>query len=90
MAVPYLQVENLTKSFGDKVLFESISFGVTEGQRVALVARNGAGKTTTIRNIMGFLKPDKGKITIYGMDSWTDSEKTKKYIVNQLYLHLNK
>ena len=45
MAVPYLQVDNLTKSFGDLVLFENISFGIAEGQRVGLIAKNGSGKT---------------------------------------------
>ena len=63
MAVPYLQVENLTKSFGDKVLFESISFGVAEGQRVALIARNGAGKTTLLNIIAGEEDYDSGSIT---------------------------
>ena len=63
MAVPYLQVENLTKSFGDKVLFSGISFGVAEGQRVALVARNGAGKTTLLNIIAGEEDYDSGSIT---------------------------
>ena len=63
MAVPYLQVENLTKSFGDKVLFESISFGVAEGQRVALIARNGAGKTTLLNIIAGEEDYESGSVT---------------------------
>ena len=42
---PILQVENLTKSFGDLVLFENISFGLVEGQRVGLIAKNGSGTT---------------------------------------------
>lgn len=41
---PYLQVENLTKSFGDLVLFNGISFGIAEGQRIGLIAKNGSGK----------------------------------------------
>ena len=63
MAVPHLQVDNLTKSFGDKVLFESISFGVAEGQRVALVARNGAGKTTLLNIIAGEEDYESGSVT---------------------------
>lgn len=63
MAVPYLQVENLTKSFGDKVLFSGISFGVAEGQRVALVARNGAGKTTLLNIIAGEEDHESGSVT---------------------------
>ena len=47
------QVENLTKSFGDLVLFENISFGLSEGQRVGLIAKNGSGKTTLLNILSG-------------------------------------
>ena len=40
---PYMQVDGLTKSFGDLVLFRKISFGVAEGQRIGLIAKNGTG-----------------------------------------------
>ncbi len=63
MANPYLQIENLTKSFGDKVLFEGLSFGVAEGQRIALIARNGVGKSTLLDLITGKQEPDSGTIT---------------------------
>ena len=46
-----MQVDGLTKSFGDLVLFRKISFGVAEGQRIGLIAKNGTGKTTLL-NIM--------------------------------------
>ena len=59
----YLQVENLTKSFGDRLLFENISFGIDQGQRVALVARNGTGKTTLLNILMGRESHDSGTIT---------------------------
>ena len=48
-----LQVENLTKSFGDLVLFENISLGLSEGQRVGLIAKNGSGKTTLLNILSG-------------------------------------
>lgn len=48
--IPYLQVENLTKSFGDLVLFHEISFGIAQGQRIGLIAKNGSGKTTLLSN----------------------------------------
>ena len=51
--VSYLQVENLTKSFGDNLLFEKISFGISDNQRVALIAKNGTGKTTLLNIIAG-------------------------------------
>lgn len=62
MAVPYLQVDNLTKSFGDLVLFENISFGIAEGQRVGLIAKNGTGKTTLLNIISGKEGHDSGNI----------------------------
>lgn len=62
MAVPYLQIDNLTKSFGDLVLFENISFGIAEGQRIGLIAKNGSGKTTLLNIISGKEGYDNGNI----------------------------
>lgn len=59
----YLQVENLTKSFGDRLLFEDISFGIDQGQRVAIVARNGTGKTTLLNILTGKESHDSGTVT---------------------------
>lgn len=59
----YLQVENLTKSFGDKILFENISFGIAENQRIAIIAKNGTGKTTLLNILSGKENADEGKIT---------------------------
>ena len=59
----YLQVENLTKSFGDRLLFENISFGIDQGQRVALIAQNGMGKTTLLNLLTGRESQDSGTIT---------------------------
>ena len=61
--ISYLQVENLTKSFGDKLLFENISFGIHEKQRVALIACNGAGKTTLLNIIAGKENYENGTIS---------------------------
>lgn len=62
MAVPYLQIDNLTKSFGDLVLFDNISFGIAEGQRVGLIAKNGSGKSTLLNIIAGKEGHDSGSI----------------------------
>jgi ABC transport system ATP-binding/permease protein len=59
-----LSVENLTKSFGEKLLFENISFGIEAGQKIALIARNGAGKSSLIKLMTGQDTPDSGRITI--------------------------
>ena len=61
--VSYLQIENLTKSFGDLVLFENISFGLSEGQRIGLIAKNGSGKTTLLNIIAGKEGYDGGTIS---------------------------
>lgn len=61
--IPYLQVENLTKSFGDLVLFDKISLGIAQGQRIGLIAKNGSGKTTLLNILAGKEGYDEGTIT---------------------------
>ncbi len=58
----YLSVENLTKSFGDRLLFSDLTFGIDLGQKVAIVAKNGAGKTTLLRCLMDLEQIDSGRI----------------------------
>ncbi len=60
--IPYMQIDGLTKSFGDLVLFRDISFGVAEGQRIGLIAKNGSGKTTLLNIIAGKEGYDDGSI----------------------------
>ena len=60
--LPYLDVQNLTKSFGAHVLFDGISFSVAEGQKVGLVARNGTGKSTLLSILAGIVGYDSGEI----------------------------
>lgn len=61
--ISYIQLENITKSFGDKLLFEDISFGVSDNQRIALIAKNGTGKTTLLNIIAGKDSADSGNIS---------------------------
>jgi ABC transport system ATP-binding/permease protein len=60
----YLSIENLSKSFGERLLFQNISFGIDQGQKVALVGINGTGKSTLMKIIMGIEVPDKGEIAL--------------------------
>ena len=60
--LPFLDVQNLTKSFGEHLLFENISFSVSEGQKVGLVARNGTGKSTLLSILTGAEGYDSGNI----------------------------
>ena len=58
----YLSVENLSKSYGIRQLFQNLQFGIEKGQKVALLARNGAGKTTLMNILFGKESPDEGKV----------------------------
>ena len=66
MADALLTVENLTKSYGDKLLFDNISFGINAGQKTALIARNGYGKSTLLNILTGKALQDEGKVTFSG------------------------
>ena len=61
--IPYLQIENLTKSYGNRILFDSITFGINEGDKIGLIAKNGTGKSTLLKIISGKESADNGKIT---------------------------
>lgn len=58
----YLSVEKVTKRFGEKVLFEDISFGLNRGDKTALIAKNGTGKTSLLRILAGLEQPDSGNL----------------------------
>ncbi len=62
MANPLLQIDTLTKSFGDLVLFRDISFGIAEGDKIGLIAKNGSGKTTLLNIIAGKEPYDDGRV----------------------------
>lgn len=62
MAHPLLQIDTLTKSFGDLLLFRNISFGIAEGDKIGLIARNGSGKTTLLNIIAGKEGYDDGRV----------------------------
>jgi len=60
----YVSAENISKSFGIKPLFQNISFHISEGDKIALVARNGAGKSTLLKIIAGLETPEEGKVWV--------------------------
>lgn len=62
----YFSAENLSKSFGEKILFEGLSFGIARGEKTALIARNGTGKTTLLKILSGRITPDSGEYTFRG------------------------
>lgn len=75
-----IQINNVTKDYGQGRGNFDINLSVEKGEVFGFVGINGAGKTTLIRQMMGFLKPDKGSIKIDGLDSWKDAAEIKKKI----------
>ncbi len=59
-----LSIENLTKSYGDRILFSDLTLGVDEGEKIGIVAKNGTGKSTLLRILAGHEAPDSGTVTI--------------------------
>ncbi|MEM9391893.1 MAG: ABC-F family ATP-binding cassette domain-containing protein, partial [Bacteroidota bacterium] len=60
----YLSVEKLTKSFNERVLFSDLTFGIGQGEKVALVGLNGSGKSTLLKIMAGINEPDSGKVAV--------------------------
>ena len=58
----YLSVENISKAYGERVLFENVSFGINKDQKIALIAKNGAGKSSLLKILIGLDTPDTGQV----------------------------
>jgi phospholipid/cholesterol/gamma-HCH transport system ATP-binding protein len=65
---PYIAFEHVSKSFGDLHVLDDVSFSVGAGETLCILGRSGVGKSVSLQNIMGFLKPDSGKIMVAGQD----------------------
>ncbi|GKU83054.1 ABC transporter ATP-binding protein [Niallia sp. NCCP-28] len=75
-----LVVQRLTKTFKNGKGIKDVSFTVKKGEVFGFLGPNGAGKSTTIRQIMGFMKPDKGLVQVNGLDTWKKQGIVQKYI----------
>lgn len=62
--LPYIEFEHVNKAFGEKVVLSDVSFQVMPGETVCILGRSGVGKSVTLQHIMGFLKPDSGRVTV--------------------------
>ena len=75
-----IKLENVTKDYGQNRGVFNLNLEIEEGEVFGLVGINGSGKTTTLRQMMGFIKPSNGKITIDGKDAWKNASHLKKEI----------
>ncbi|GAA4259024.1 ABC transporter ATP-binding protein [Dactylosporangium darangshiense] len=75
-----LEIQGLTKRFGDKVAVDGIGLAVPRGSFYGLVGQNGAGKTTTLAMAVGLLRPDAGSARIFGADVWAEPAKAKALV----------
>jgi phospholipid/cholesterol/gamma-HCH transport system ATP-binding protein len=72
---PYIEFKHVSKAFGDRVVLNDVSFDVLPGEMVCILGRSGVGKSVALHNIMGFLKPDSGRVMVAGQDITDYNEK---------------
>jgi phospholipid/cholesterol/gamma-HCH transport system ATP-binding protein len=72
---PYIQFVDVSKAFGEKVVLRDVSFDVKAGETVCILGRSGVGKSVVLQHIMGFLKPDSGRVWVAREDITDYSEK---------------
>jgi phospholipid/cholesterol/gamma-HCH transport system ATP-binding protein len=65
---PYIEFRDVSKAFGDNVVLDHVSFNVMPAETVCILGRSGVGKSVSLHHIMGFLKPDSGRIIVAGED----------------------
>src|SRR5262252_7732421 len=65
---PYVDFEHVTKAFGDNRVLDDVSFYVMPGETMCILGRSGVGKSVSLHHIMGFLKPDSGRVIVAGED----------------------
>src|SRR6202163_4918406 len=72
---PYIEFKHVSKAFGDRVVLQDVSFEVLPGEMVCILGRSGVGKAVALHNIMGFLKPDSGRVIVACQDITDYDEK---------------
>ena len=78
--MPIIEINNITKDYGNGHGNFGLNLSIKKGEVIGFVGTNGSGKTTLIRQIMGFLRPDSGNISINGLNAWKDAAEIKKLI----------
>ena len=82
--MPAIEVQGLTKRYGDRVVVDDVSFTVDEGEIFGIVGPNGAGKTTIVETIEGLRSPDGGRVRVLGLDPISDAAEVRQRLGAQL------
>src|SRR5499433_2452102 len=77
---PYIDFDRVSKAFGDKVVLDDVSFDVMPGETVCILGRSGVGKSVSLHHIMGFLKPDSGRVIVAHEDITDYTEEQMEHI----------
>src|ERR1700727_1004366 len=77
---PYIEFRDVSKAFGDNVVLNHVNFEVMPGETVCILGRSGVGKSVSLHHIMGFLKPDSGRVIVAGEDITDYSEEQLELI----------
>ena len=81
---PFLQFQDVSKAFGSHVVLDGVSFDVLPGETVCILGRSGVGKSVCLRLMMGFLKPDSGRVVVHGEDITDYSEEELERIQKKI------
>lgn len=82
--MPVIEVQGLHKRYGENVAVDDVSFTVEQGEIFGILGPNGAGKTTTVECIEGLRRPDRGSVSVFGMDPLTDGAAVRQRLGSQL------
>ncbi len=81
---PVVEVRQLCKSYGDRMVVDHVDLDVADGEIVGLLGSNGAGKTTTVECISGLRRPDSGAARVLGLDPQVDGSRLRSLVGSQL------
>jgi len=87
--MPFVEVNHISKTYGDRTVVNDVSLDVSEGEILGLIGPNGAGKTTTIRIVMDLIRPDSGEVKILGKRLGESAKNSIGYLPEERGLYLN-